>query len=181
MATPRPPPPEGRREGTRTALHCLSDTHNQGTEMAMKVVRQARLELSGGSTPDLLRPPEGDHRPPDLCAANAWPLPGPEGRWLRRDGVCDIPRGAPLARALRSGASPAERDGGGAPGVRRAGDRWLCGPPNRASRDGRRHTHADRTGRLCAHLRTRVRPQMRGHWGMSMCTAKRDHIRTEKS
>ena len=25
--------------------------------MAMKVVRQARLELSGGSTPDLLRPP----------------------------------------------------------------------------------------------------------------------------
>ena len=24
--------------------------------MAMKVVRQARLELSGGSTPDLLRP-----------------------------------------------------------------------------------------------------------------------------
>ena len=26
--------------------------------MAMKVVRQARLELSGGSTPDQLRPPE---------------------------------------------------------------------------------------------------------------------------
>ena len=25
--------------------------------MAMKVVRQARLELSGGSTPDLLSPP----------------------------------------------------------------------------------------------------------------------------
>ena len=25
--------------------------------MAMKVVRQARLELSGGSKPDLLRPP----------------------------------------------------------------------------------------------------------------------------
>ena len=25
--------------------------------MAMKVMRQARLELSGGSTPDLLRPP----------------------------------------------------------------------------------------------------------------------------
>ena len=25
--------------------------------MAMKVVRQARLELSGGSTPDQLRPP----------------------------------------------------------------------------------------------------------------------------
>ena len=35
--------------------------------MAMKVVRQARLELSGGSTPDLLRPrdafvpPEFEH------------------------------------------------------------------------------------------------------------------------
>ena len=27
--------------------------------MAMKVVRQARLELSGGSTPDQLRPGEG--------------------------------------------------------------------------------------------------------------------------
>ena len=27
--------------------------------MAMKVVRQARLELSGGSTPDQLRPPQG--------------------------------------------------------------------------------------------------------------------------
>ena len=27
--------------------------------MAMKVVRQARLELSGGSTPDLLRPLTG--------------------------------------------------------------------------------------------------------------------------
>ena len=27
--------------------------------MAMKVVRQARLELSGGSTPDQLRPPRG--------------------------------------------------------------------------------------------------------------------------
>ena len=30
--------------------------HNHGTELAMKVVRQARLEHSGGSTPDLLRP-----------------------------------------------------------------------------------------------------------------------------
>ena len=49
-------PHSGRREGTRTAKHCPSDTHNQGPEMAMKVVRQARLELSGGSTPDLLRP-----------------------------------------------------------------------------------------------------------------------------
>ena len=30
--------------------------------MAMKVVRQARLELSGGSTPDLLRPKKkGEH------------------------------------------------------------------------------------------------------------------------
>ena len=35
---------------------CLRDTHNHGIELAMKVVRQARLELSGGSTPDLLRP-----------------------------------------------------------------------------------------------------------------------------
>ena len=50
-------PHSGRREGTRTATHCPSDTHNHGTELAMKVVRQARLELSGGSTPDLLRPP----------------------------------------------------------------------------------------------------------------------------
>ena len=29
----------------------------------MKVVRQARLELSGGSTPDLLRPQRPDRRP----------------------------------------------------------------------------------------------------------------------
>ena len=50
-------PHSGRREGTRTAKHCPRDTHNQGTELAMKVVRQERLELSGGSTPDLLRPP----------------------------------------------------------------------------------------------------------------------------
>ena len=49
-------PHSGRRGGNRTAMHCLSDTHNQGTEMAMKVVRQARLELSGGSKHDLLRP-----------------------------------------------------------------------------------------------------------------------------
>ena len=50
-------PHSGRREGTRTAKHCPFDTHNHGTELAMKVVRQARLELSGGSTPDLLSPP----------------------------------------------------------------------------------------------------------------------------
>ena len=37
-------------------MHCPRDTHNQGTELAMKVVKQARLELSGGSTPDLLNP-----------------------------------------------------------------------------------------------------------------------------
>ena len=37
-------------------MHCPRDMHNHGTELAMKVVRQARLELSGGSTPDLLRP-----------------------------------------------------------------------------------------------------------------------------
>ena len=35
--------------------HCPRDAHNNGTEMAMKVVRQARLEHSGGSTPDQLR------------------------------------------------------------------------------------------------------------------------------
>ena len=50
-------PHSGRREGTRTAKHCPRDTHNHGTELAMKVVRQARLELSGGSTPDQLTPP----------------------------------------------------------------------------------------------------------------------------
>ena len=49
-------PHSGRREGTRTAKHSPSDTHNHGAELAMKVVRQARLELSGGSTPDQLRP-----------------------------------------------------------------------------------------------------------------------------
>ena len=31
--------------------------------MAMKVVRQARLELSGGSTPDQLRPPRATANP----------------------------------------------------------------------------------------------------------------------
>ena len=36
--------------------------------MAMKVVRQARLELSGGSTPDQLRPPP---RAPSLCPADS--------------------------------------------------------------------------------------------------------------
>ena len=58
-------PHSGRREGTRTASHCPRDTHNHGTELAMKVVRQARLELSGGSTPDLLRPPPALPLPAD--------------------------------------------------------------------------------------------------------------------
>ena len=40
----------------RTAKHCLRDTNNHGTELATKAVRQARLELSGGSTPDQLKP-----------------------------------------------------------------------------------------------------------------------------
>ena len=40
----------------RPAPRWLRDTDNHGTEMAMKVVRQARLELSGGSTPYQLRP-----------------------------------------------------------------------------------------------------------------------------
>ena len=43
----------------RTAKHCPRDTNNHGTELAMKAVRQARLELSGGSTPDQLKPPRG--------------------------------------------------------------------------------------------------------------------------
>ena len=51
LSTPHPP-----------FVHPPPPTHNQGTEMAMKVVRQARLELSGGSTPDLLRPPGGVNR-----------------------------------------------------------------------------------------------------------------------
>ena len=34
--------------------------------MAMKVVRQARLELSGGSTPDQLRPPQGGGGQPHI-------------------------------------------------------------------------------------------------------------------
>ena len=46
-----------RAEGRdKTAKHCLRDKYNHGTKLAMKVVRQARLELSGGSTPDQLRP-----------------------------------------------------------------------------------------------------------------------------
>ena len=61
-------PHSGRRGGTRTATHCPSDTHNQGTEMAMKVVRQGRLELSGGSTPDLLRPVSNGRRSASLRA-----------------------------------------------------------------------------------------------------------------
>ena len=40
--------------------------------MAMKVVRQARLELSGGSTPDQLRPPTDPPNPPPPS-----PLPEP--------------------------------------------------------------------------------------------------------
>ena len=63
-----PPPPPGR-----AAKHCLRDTDNHGTEKAMKVVRQARLELSGGSTPDQLRPPalEGAQPMPSHCAPDA--------------------------------------------------------------------------------------------------------------
>ena len=46
-----------RAEGRdKTAKYCPRDTHNHGTELAMKVVRQARLELSGGSTPGQLGP-----------------------------------------------------------------------------------------------------------------------------
>ena len=41
--------------------------------MAMKVVRQARLELSGGSTPDLLRPIESP--PAQFCLCH----------WLRTE------------------------------------------------------------------------------------------------
>ena len=31
----------------------VDDMNTNGSELAMKAVRQARLELSGGSTPDL--------------------------------------------------------------------------------------------------------------------------------
>ena len=48
--------------------------------MAMKVVRQARLELSGGSTPDLLRPP-----PFQYIAARSCP---PRPRSARARGGC---------------------------------------------------------------------------------------------
>ena len=36
----------------KIAKQCPRDTHNHGTELAMKVVKEARLELSGGSTSD---------------------------------------------------------------------------------------------------------------------------------
>ena len=64
--------------------------HNQGTELAMKVVRQARLELSGGSTPDLLRP---------LCASSALHkhgdpsarcFPGLQAACARGGGACGL-------------------------------------------------------------------------------------------
>ena len=58
--------------------------------MAMKVVRQARLELSGGSTPDQLRPPgkprrltpwvwinEGGGGPPPPSGGGPLPLYSP--------------------------------------------------------------------------------------------------------
>ena len=66
LKTTYPPPPcrssptltPFRAEGRdKTAKHCLRDKYKHGTEAAIKVVRQARLELSGGSTPDQLRPP----------------------------------------------------------------------------------------------------------------------------
>ena len=44
-------PIQGRGKG-RTAKHCLRDTDNHGSQKAMKVVRQAWLEVRGGSTPD---------------------------------------------------------------------------------------------------------------------------------
>ena len=57
-------------------MHCPRDTNNQGSELAMKVVRQARLELSGGSTPDQLRPPQsGSGKPPPPPKGTRSPLP----------------------------------------------------------------------------------------------------------
>ena len=44
------------------------DKNNHGTELAMKVMRQARLELSGGSTPDQLRPKV----PPPQVLIDSW-------------------------------------------------------------------------------------------------------------
>ena len=90
-------PHSGRREGIRTALHCPSDTHNQGTELALKVVRQARLELSGGSTPDLLRPP---------------PPPAPR---LQNAAISQPPSSSPRPSAL----CPRHR------GRRKVGECWL--------------------------------------------------------
>ena len=43
----------------------------------MKVVRQARLELSGGSTPDQLRPPSDVVQRPYTAGGGGVPLPGP--------------------------------------------------------------------------------------------------------
>ena len=49
----RQPLPDSGRSGCCTGWHCPRDTNTCGTEMATKAVRQARLELSGGSAPDL--------------------------------------------------------------------------------------------------------------------------------
>ena len=54
-----------REDSFLLALQTLPPPPPQG-QLAMKVVRQARLELSGGSTPDLLRPSRtalGDRAP----------------------------------------------------------------------------------------------------------------------
>ena len=49
-------PPQNQNTPPLWTPHCQRDTNNHGTELAMKAVRQARLELSGGSTPDQLKP-----------------------------------------------------------------------------------------------------------------------------
>ena len=84
----------------KTAKHCPRDTHNHGTELAMKVLRQARLELSGGSTPDLLRPqpplqqnPDDDlnmlHVDPNSPQAEPSPFPH-GGAWHSRMGQTPV-------------------------------------------------------------------------------------------
>ena len=52
LSTTASPSPIQGGEGS-TLRRTVNDTNTNGTELAMKAVRQAGLELSGGSTPDL--------------------------------------------------------------------------------------------------------------------------------
>ena len=131
-------PHSGRREGTRTAKHCLRDTHNQGTELAMKVVRQAQLELSGGSTPDLLRPPGPPQGPYGIGGPALFSLSGPQ------------PLPTPPPPALWCGAHQQHEDG------RRA----------RAERTCRAGAACSGLAASVAPLRTRARPKDTDTWGL---------------